>query len=936
MINRILTGFFLAATSNSRRSRGGFIAVAVAIVLALNGCSDSPERVAERIKAYRAQGDNASAAIEIKSALENYPNNPELFLLAGQVLSDLGDLPNAEQALRRALEYGSPRAGVTPLLARVLLETEQYPEALKVLTPEGKAAPAPDPDLMILRGRAYLGLGSLLEARTEFHVSQNARPSPAAKLGLAQVAMADNDPAAAERLVAEVLEADPKSAAALTQRAEFLRRGGRLDEAAAAYQQAIKLEPDNAVALTELATLEVTRDRLDVAQPLLQRAEKLTPYGPRLRFAKALLAYREKRNPDAIKELGMLLLAIPKHGPGLMLTGMVQYAEGNYELAQIAFVNYLQRFPRDVGARRLLAATLLTKGQPHLAANILAPVIVTTTDVGLLGLAADAYRLMGRFKEARAALERAMKLAPQDPGLLTNLALVDLASGARARAVTGLESAIALAPKDSRADEALIMILLGQNQVDHAEQIATALEKRLPDSPSTHVLRAAVQIVKKDWPRARASLERSLQLDPRNLQAVDALADVDAGEQKQDRRRERIEAILKKDEKHVGALLALARLELADGSHDKGVATIRRALSGHPQSGNALLMLADTQFRRGQTGEAVISARQAHDLHPFDTRAIAILAEAQMAVGDRQGAIVTLTKLTTLQPTMVSGYLRLAAAQVATGDAKGAAATVLAALKSEPQDRGAQALLADIYLAAGDLERAQALGSQVQQEDPKAALGYRIEGEVLLARKDYARALDAFKKAAAIQMNGALLVRMHRAQSAGTGRSAGAGVLRSWVEKNSEDVETRFYLAEVLSGAGSHREAVEQYREILRREPNSARALNDLAWSLHASGDKRALEYARQAVALVPNNAAVVDTLGWILVEQGNVGEGVPALLKAVELNGSVPEIRYHLVQALLRIGDNGRAKKELDTLLRSNKDFPQLAEARLLAAKLK
>jgi putative PEP-CTERM system TPR-repeat lipoprotein len=346
-------------------------------------------------------------------------------------------------------------------------------------------------------------------------------------------------------------------------------------------------------------------------------------------------------------------------------------------------------------------------------------------------------------------------------------------------------------------------------------------------------------------------------------------------------------------------------------------------------------MLADAQFQYNQVGEAIISARQAHELHPYDTRAIAVLAEAQIAMGDRQAAITTLTKLVALQPDVVSGYLRLAAAQLGAGDTKAAAATVLSALEKSPRDQGARALLADIYFAAGELDRAQALGREIQEEDPKGALGFRIEGDVLLARRNFAGALDAYKKAAAAQVTGALLVRMHRAQSEGSGRIAGDSQLRAWIEKNPDDTETRFYLAGILSRSSRYREAADQYHEILRRLPNSPRALNDLAWTLHLAGDKRALDYARQAVNLAPTSAAAVDTLGWIMIEQGNLAEGVPALLKAVELDGSVPEIRYHLVQGLLKIGDSRRAKVELDTLLQSNKPFPQLAEARTLASQL-
>ena len=58
-------------------------------------------------------------------------------------------------------------------------------------------------------------------------------------------------------------------------------------------------------------------------------------------------------------------------------------------------------------------------------------------------------------------------------------------------------------------------------------------------------------------------------------------------------------------------------------------------------------------------------------------------------------------------------------------------------------------------------------------------------------------------------------------------------------------------------------------------------------------------------------------------------------LLKAIGQDEGSPEIRYHLVLALLKIGDTGRAKAELRKVLGSGKPFAQLAEARSLSAKL-
>jgi len=395
--------------------------IATALILATAGCSDTPENFIDRAQAHRARGDNVSAELEIRNALITYQQNPAVLLLAGQILADVGDLANAEHTLRRAIEYGSPKTEVVPILARVLVDMEKYPEALEVLAPEVKAGTAAAPALTLQRGRAHLGLGALLEARTEFHVAQNAQPSEQAKLGLARVALAERDRATADKLVAEALASDPKSIEALMLRAQLLRQDGKPDEAAAVYTQAIKLKPKDGALLAEAAALDLARNRTEAAEPLVEQARKIAPKHPRVRYASALLALNLKRYEGAVKDLVDLLRDVPNNAAAMRLMGIAQYADGKYDRAQIAFVDYLKRFPGDLGAIRMLAATLLAKGQPHLAARMLEPIVPATEDPGVLVVAAEANRLTGRFARSRAILQRALKLHSYfTSGLLTD------------------------------------------------------------------------------------------------------------------------------------------------------------------------------------------------------------------------------------------------------------------------------------------------------------------------------------------------------------------------------------------------------------------------------------------------------------------------------------------------------------------------------------
>jgi Flp pilus assembly protein TadD len=83
--------------------------------------------------------------------------------------------------------------------------------------------------------------------------------------------------------------------------------------------------------------------------------------------------------------------------------------------------------PEEHFAKLELARLVLDK-QPFRAARLLQEVLLGGPDEAALGLLGIAYMRLGHFRAARHALERALRLAPDDPSVLHNLGhLIDVA-----------------------------------------------------------------------------------------------------------------------------------------------------------------------------------------------------------------------------------------------------------------------------------------------------------------------------------------------------------------------------------------------------------------------------------------------------------------------------------------------------------------------------
>src|SRR5688572_30005118 len=336
---------FMYFASNRACLRAGFLRLffgVALLALVMAGCTDSAKNVEREAHAYLAKGDRISALIQFRSLLALQPGHVDAHLQAGRLLAETGQLKQGEVALRRALELGKPLDEVAPALGRLLLELERYKEVLELLEPDAKRGQLPaDPKILaefsLLRARAYLGLGDLTGANTQFQLAMAALPAQA-KLGLARVATERNERARAEELIGEVLVSDPRSAEAHLALGELRRSTGKLDEALVHSAEAVKLQPDSVDALLAHGLALATAGRAEEARRFVEAARKLAPARPLVHFAQAMIECRERRHGPCGEALQRVFDIIPEYMPAILLAGQVNYSAGNFELAQAAFL----------------------------------------------------------------------------------------------------------------------------------------------------------------------------------------------------------------------------------------------------------------------------------------------------------------------------------------------------------------------------------------------------------------------------------------------------------------------------------------------------------------------------------------------------------------------------------------------------------------------
>jgi putative PEP-CTERM system TPR-repeat lipoprotein len=903
------------------------------MVAGLSACgrsNESTEQLLTEAKQYQQKGDLKSAMIQLKNAVEKSPDNGEARMELGSLELRMGDNASAEKEFRKARSAGIAADRVLPLMAKAMSEQGKFKEILDEVTPEVAAKSAP---LLTLRGDALLATGKGDEGKQAFEqaLALNAN-SGNALLGLARYAVARQDREAAQRYIDDAMAKDPKNADVVMAHGTMLRTQGKADEALAAFDQVLALNPYHHTAHIEKAYINITRGKFAEAKTEINAAEKNAPGNLLVIYTRALYDFSQGKYQAAQDSLQRVLKVAPDHMPSILLAGASELNLGALQQADQHLRKYLENNPDDIYARKLLAQVQLKSAQPADAAATLAPALKSAADdPQVLALAGESYMQVHDFNKASAYLEKATALAPKAAGLRTSLGLSKIAQGDKTGGISELELATTLDPKSAHAAMALVQTEMSLKNYDKALAAVSALEKQQPDNPQVLTLKGAVYMVKGDIPSARAALDKAVALQPTFIPAVQNLARLDLVEKKPDAAKQRYAKVLEKEPNNTDAMRAMGELALIQNHPDEATTWFEKASNTVPNAVGPAITLGKHYLRTGQIQKALILARKFQTANPTNPELVELLGQAQIASKDTAGALETYSKLVNLVPKSAAPHLRLAGVHMLMQNNAAAADDLKRAVELQPDLIPARLAQAELALRMGRADDALALARQIQKMNDKSPVGYATEGDILMAQKKPAQAQPAYDKALALAKAPEILVKSLQAMTlTGKGKEAQARAVQ-WLKERPDDILVGMYVTENSLAAKDYKTAIARLEDIVKRAPNNAAALNNLAYAYQQEKDPRALATAEQAYKLASNHPGVMDTLGWLLVEQGDTSRGVPLLQKASSLVPKSSEVRYHLAVGLNKAGDKAGARKELDKLLADDKSFAQADEARAL-----
>lgn len=886
-------------------------------------------------RALQQRGELRAAALELRTAVRNHPENAEAHWRLGTVLLGAGDPIAAEKELNEAAARGFDRAALTLPLAQAALEQQHFAEMLKDFPPD-RAAPAQRPQLLVLRASAQLGAKD--EAGAQASVDEAAKLAPQSAevaFAAARVAAARRDLATADRELDRSLALNPHSAGAHYMKAELANQRNDRVAALAELDRALEDAPKMQQARFARANLlmlagQDARARADVDAILADNPKD--PIGTYMNGV-LLLRARDYQGADrAFQQISPMLARIPR---GYFFEAMIKSSIGQNEQALDAATRYAARAPGDLAGIKLLAQLQMGAQRPDRAVETLSRATAAgVQDAQSLDMLGRAYAQAGRAGEAVNSFERASSLAPRNSEILTRLASAKLGAGDANGAAADFARSLELAPNAVETGERAVAAALAAGDVERAQAALERMRAAHADPIQLGLIDASIKTARLDYPAARAALDGVLAADPKSVPARIGIARI-AQLQGQPAEAERaLREALQAAPTAEAPLAALLGLLLNAERVPDAVRVAADALAAEPGNATLAVLFSDLAIRTGDPKRGLAAL----DALPKDRAALpaamAARARLQAAMGKPADAKQTYAQILKANPGDVAIRREQVALLVSTGELDAARNSLHEALAASPGNPGL--LNASVMLAgqANGVDAALAEADDLARDPANAPASAALRGNALAAANRYDDAAAAYARALKATPSTTLAIDTATALNTAGKTGPALQTLRDWVAANPADVFALSALAGFEIAARKSDEALPHLETVLAARPSDPSTLNNLAWIYQQRGDKRALAYARKSYILAPT-PQTADTLGWILVGEGQAQAALPLLAQALAALKNDPAVAYHYAVALKSTGHDDDAVKLLRLLVAAPEAYDDKPAARKLLDEL-
>jgi tetratricopeptide (TPR) repeat protein len=360
------------------------------------------------------------------------------------------------------------------------------------------------------------------------------------------------------------------------------------------------------------------------------------------------------------------------------------------------------------------------------------------------------------------------------------------------------------------------------------------------------------------------------------------------------------------------AHFAYARLAVHTQDWPLGQREVAEALRFRPDWTPALVLQAQISLKQGQGDSARKQLEEALARKPADAELRMAYARLLVDLDDFEHARDQYRKLLKSHPDDGQVVYSLALLSLEAGHLKEAQALFEKLIGLEYQPQQAYYYLGAIAEEQQDTGRAMQWYRKIEEGDHWIEVQIRMarieaqSGDVIAARERLRRVRLAHpgESQRMFLVEGEILSQIDRNEDAYT-------LYSQYLSNQPDDLEILYARALIAERLGRIDQAERDFLQVLAIDPNNARTLNALGYTLADRTDRyqEAFNYVQQALAQTPDDPAVIDSMGWVLYRLGRLQEAREHLQKAYDLTQD-SEIAAHLGEVMWAMGDRDQARQ--------------------------
>jgi tetratricopeptide (TPR) repeat protein len=718
-------------------------------------------------------------------------------------------------------------------------------------------------------GKRYASEGKLKEASIQFQnalrIDHNFGDAhyEMAKVYLKQGTLM---PAYAELM--RTVDLQPGNVKARIDLGNLLLAGKQADKAEAQAKAVLVLQSNNADAYALLAGVAATRGDRDEALTQIQHALSIDPNRSAFHTTLGLLQSADPATAGAGED--QLRKAVSLNAKdttaAIVLASMLE-KKGDLQGAQQQLQAAQSADPKNVTVRAALAEVFLKQNDSAKAEQTLQQAANDLSDT-TQGAELLANYYIGTKQIAHGETVYADLVAKHPKSVPLKLAYARLLvlnhDIPKAREI-GQD----LAKTDSSLPDVAVlngMLLLNDGKVNDAFNLLQKSAKSNPDNLPVKLWLGRAAMAKGDTATAQQSFTDAANINPRNMEAQQALAGIAIQNHDNSSLIDVAQKVMTANPQASTPYVWRGIAEANQKLYDKAEADFHHALQLDPKNWEADIQLGQLRLIQKKIPESKALFEQALTVNPTATHALSLLITA-MAVEKQplKNMIARVQdQITKAPPTGTATgdmYNLLSSLQLSSGDKQGSLASAEKAMQLNPMDASSAMSYSRAQISLGNAPKAIEKWQQWTKDHPTDAQAFTVLGSLQEAQGDTDGAVASYKQALSIQPE----------------QPIAANNLSYLMIQTGQNADVALSLAEIAR----------------RALPDSPDTADTLAWAYYTKGSySSARDLLEDAAKAEPNSASIHYHLGMTYMKLSKSADAAAELKKAVDLAPNTPTAR--------------------------------------------